>query len=589
MLKDKIFKITNFEFEGNITEKEFDGVYVSFDGKNAEIGYCTKVQKARCYFLLAMKIKSGETAFEISEKPVFDTCGPMLDVSTGGRMTVDALKKYMDFLAAIGLNMVMLYTEDVYEMPEYPRFGYMRGRYTKKELKEIDNYAYEMGIEIIPCIQTLGHQQNYLKWPEAAAIKEARSILLPDEEETYKFIECEIKTMRECFRSDRIHLGMDEANGLGMGAHLKKHGFERTLDIFNRHLKRVLSIADKYNYKSMIWSDMYFTPEDANEYYNPDAVIPQYAIDSAPEEVEMVFWDYYHTYYDYYHKKLLQQERFKNNKSVFAGGVWTWDGHAPNFRYTYESTVPALEAAIDHDVKTVVATLWGGGDVDYFKALGAMCAFSEMCYKGKDCTIDDVYAASECISGEAREFTDAVSEFYLGYEGAVRLGSGFMYTDPLYNLLNYEVDYDDAIERYTKALETIEKYKSYKYYSYYSLLFKIVTEKAKLLKNLRAEYLANNREYLADVANRVLPELIRNYKDFWEVFKNQWLEIKKPQTIEDYSRHLAAMEYRLEYTKETITKYLNGEINQIAELEEEVIGGMNKTWSTKLNYMSVVS
>ena len=58
MLKKKIFDLTGFEFNGKIKETEFDGVYVSYDGKDAKIGYSTKVQKARCYFLLSMKIIS---------------------------------------------------------------------------------------------------------------------------------------------------------------------------------------------------------------------------------------------------------------------------------------------------------------------------------------------------------------------------------------------------------------------------------------------------------------------------------------------------------------------------------------------------
>ena len=40
-MKNKIFALTGFEFSGSITEKEYDGVYVSFDGKDALIGYKT--------------------------------------------------------------------------------------------------------------------------------------------------------------------------------------------------------------------------------------------------------------------------------------------------------------------------------------------------------------------------------------------------------------------------------------------------------------------------------------------------------------------------------------------------------------------
>ena len=52
-------------------------------------------------------------------------------------------------------------------------------------------------------------------------------------------------------------------------------------------------------------------------------------------------------------------------------------------------------------------------------------------------------------------------------------------------------------------------------------------------------------------------------------------------------RHFGAIDYRLSYTIEIIQKYLDGSIPKILELEEEVLGGMNKTWSTKNDYMYV--
>ena len=55
---------------------------------------------------------------------------------------------------------------------------------------------------------------------------------------------------------------MDEADGLGLGKYFLKHGLHNRLDIFNKHLQRVLEIAKKYGYRSMIWGDMYFAEKD---------------------------------------------------------------------------------------------------------------------------------------------------------------------------------------------------------------------------------------------------------------------------------------------------------------------------------------
>ena len=90
--------------------------------------------------------------------------GIMLDCSRNGVLTVPSGKRYIDILSRLGYNCLMLYTEDTYEIPEQPYFGYLRGRYTPKELKELDSYAREKGIELIPCIQTLAHLNTIVRW-----------------------------------------------------------------------------------------------------------------------------------------------------------------------------------------------------------------------------------------------------------------------------------------------------------------------------------------------------------------------------------------------------------------------------------------
>ena len=50
----------------------------------------------------------------------------MFDVSRNLVLTVDSIKEYINYLAAIGINMMMLYTEDTYTIDDYPYFGYMR-------------------------------------------------------------------------------------------------------------------------------------------------------------------------------------------------------------------------------------------------------------------------------------------------------------------------------------------------------------------------------------------------------------------------------------------------------------------------------
>lgn len=71
----------------------------------------------------------------------FRTFGTMLDCSRNAVPNLHALKKWVDLTASLGYNTLLLYTEDTYEVPDEPYFGYMRGRYSQAELRELDAYA----------------------------------------------------------------------------------------------------------------------------------------------------------------------------------------------------------------------------------------------------------------------------------------------------------------------------------------------------------------------------------------------------------------------------------------------------------------
>ena len=74
--------------------------------------------------------------------------GVMMDCSRNGVMTVKAVKEYADILKKMGYDTLMLYTEDTYEVDGEPFFGYLRGRYSKEEIKEMDAYCNSIGMKV---------------------------------------------------------------------------------------------------------------------------------------------------------------------------------------------------------------------------------------------------------------------------------------------------------------------------------------------------------------------------------------------------------------------------------------------------------
>ena len=86
-----------------------------------------------------------------------DFFGVMLDMSRNAVMKPQQVKDFANLLSKMGYNMIQLYTEDTYEVENEPYFGYLRGRYTHDELKDIVSYCESIGVEVIPCVQTLAH------------------------------------------------------------------------------------------------------------------------------------------------------------------------------------------------------------------------------------------------------------------------------------------------------------------------------------------------------------------------------------------------------------------------------------------------
>jgi len=171
-----------------------------------------------------------------------------------------------------------------YTIEDEPYFGYMRGRYTFQELKECDDYADVFGIEMIPCIQTLAHLEQFLKWDVYAYLRDSKDVMLAGDDRTYQFIEKMIRSASALFRSKRINICMDEAINLGLGRYLAIHGYQERFGIMIDHLKRVLEITSKYNLRPMMWSDMFFVLGSTAEKcaatgYDLDAVIPQEVVD----------------------------------------------------------------------------------------------------------------------------------------------------------------------------------------------------------------------------------------------------------------------------------------------------------------------
>lgn len=571
-----VFELVGFEWAKEIDIKEGTGLTVTVTGDEVAITAESKPALARAFFRFAQEKAAGKKDFTIHEEKHFDSCGAFLDFSRNGVMTVDACKRYMDYSAALGLNLIVLYTEDTFAVPEYKYMGYLRGRYSQEEIREMDAYAQSLGIELVPCIQTLAHLGNFLQWKENQHMKDQPTVLLIDDEDTYAFIEAEVRSIRSCVSGERLHIGMDEAHGVGLGRYFLKHGAVDRFELLNRHLTRCVEICEKYGFKPMMWSDMFFRlGSKTNEYYDMEADIPQSVIDMLPP-VGMVYWDYYNTEDKWYEHMLTQHEKM-SPETIFAGGIWTWSGFLPHVDLTYATMEPALKACARHGVKTVMATMWGddGQETVHSLALSQLPIFSEACWRPESCDRETIVETGEYLTGLDRRAYEAFSLFY---PGAVdqRDGKAMIWCDLLYPLGLQGEALENCRERAEKALGILAQWPNDPRCRYASALFEVIRQKAPLMQAIRARYLAGDKAWIAQAAEKDIPALMDAYRTLRDEHRSIWESEFKRNGWEVIALRYGAVLGRLEDAAFSMKRWAAGEIPSLCELEEEPLDPTRK-------------
>ena len=542
--------------------------------------------KAKHHFFRGLSLylqfaEEGQTTFDYSEKAYIPVCGAMFDVSRNSVYKVSKVKELLVHLAMMGHSTCMLYSEDTYTIPEYPYFGYMRGRYSQEELQEIDAYADQLGIELIPCIQALAHMKQTLKWNYALPLKDTSDVLLVGSEKTYEFLDHMFQAIRNTFKTNRIHIGMDEAWDLGRGRSLDINGPKHHAELMSIHLEHVCKLLDKYGFEPMMWDDMFMrgASPDSN-HYDLNMKLDPKVVERVPHNMSLVYWDYYHLEPSFYEQSIALKKGF-NKPIIFAGGVWKWVGYAPNYERTFLTTDAALKTCKREGIQEVFATMWGddGDEAPVDIALLGLIYFAEHCFLeevdeawlNRRCKYFTGLTADEFRSPEALNLIEGVPSPNVN---SLNPSKHFLYQDVLLGAFDFYVEDLDLSSHYLALADQYRAIaaKSCSYrsmFTMYANLSTVLATKATIGVEIRQAYLEQDTETLAMLAEEVLPMLIEDLDDFITSLRTLWYEDCKGHGFEILDIRLAGVIQRCKTAIWRIQNYLDGTITVIEELEEE--------------------
>ncbi len=500
-----------------------------------------------------------------------DTLGAMLDCSRNAVMSVEALKKFIALLAKMGYNEFMLYTEDTYEVDGEPFFGIFRGRYSQSELRELDDYCASIGVELVPCIQTLAHLNAAFRWGKYAEINDMDDILLIGDDRTYAFIENMIATCRKCFRTKKIHIGMDEAYNVGQGKYRQLHGDVPRSEVLLSHFERILEITKKYGFEPMMWSDMI-------EHYASDEKVGGHIREKIAKSISLVYWDYYHFDEENYSSR-IKAHKALSDSVVFAGGAWKWAGFTPHNAFSLRCTRGAFSALIKEGVRDAFITLWGdnGGETSPYSVLPTLVTAA--------CLADGIEDEGEIKARFYEWVGETYDDFMLLDAPDAITPSNWpltpskyeLYNDPFLGLMDSAVTDGDG-DKYAEVAKTLRAASArvgdgYRYlFDTAAALSSALEVKSELGKRTRKAYKSfksGEKDALDGVICDFTSALERT-EEFVRLFRRQWFIENKPHGFDVQDIRLGGLLMRLRSCKGRLEALRGDELESIPELDEEL-------------------
>lgn len=519
--------------------------------------------------------RDAQRLLEFRKVHCFEKNGLMLDLSRNAVAHIDMLKKFIREMAFMGHSWFMLYMEDVYEVEGVPYFGALRGRYSIKDLQEVDRYAQLFGVQLVPCIQTLAHVDQYFMWEAIEyKYKDIDNILNVGNAEVQALLTRMIASLRKAFSTDIIHIGMDEAYNLGRGRYLDENGFKNKSDIMQDHLSFMKTLCKEYGFKPIVWDDMFFSRYSDNK---------NGAVPTIPNHVGLMYWDYYSCSFKHYQDK-LKLCRSMAKKTMFAGGAWRWTGFIPHHKKTLETTLAALAACRKERIKEVIVTAWGD---DGNEAPLYTCMFGLVLFAYLDCNAEyqeaefsqylELYTGMDF--GEwMRQGEPDLFEGTTGNDYDITPSKYLLYQDPLgskflhyVRTLTTDMDavYTKLEKAFTEEAANTDNPLQQRIAEFYAMMMKTLYYKWRLPLDIWEAYKKADKKALQSLIENKIEPLKTALTGMAKARRKIWAEECRAFGSEVLDHRFGAMLMRLEITQEVLTGYIQGKIKQIDELEEE--------------------
>ena len=535
-------------------------------------------EKPSFYRMLVMGIRSGLSSYEESAGADRHLTY-MLDCSRNAVINVASAKRLIGHLCVLGYQELSLYTEDTYKVQKEPCFGYLRGRFSEKEIHEIVSFADIFGMTVTLSIQCLAHMRSIYRYE--TYYKEAfdcNDVLMVGSKRVGTLFENIFSSIAAMLPSKTINIGMDEPFMLGRGKYLNENGYVEPGKLFFKQLKLIVRIAEKYNIRLKMWGDCV----DSN-YENREEIVSF----AKEHGIKVIFWNYggpgegtktvEQVCYD------MSNDYLKERKEAYSDCCFCISDHkffgiAPHNNLALHINKGYVEAAINCGIDEIWLASWGdcGAEVSPFATLPVMAYVGYAAAWNKEiCSFEEFF---DCLFGSLESFLmlDYANCLAPDLDKTCNTSSKyFLYQDVFMGVMDKSVkkEYGEYyllhIEKLMSAMQQVPERYQYLFETQIKLM-ELLLMKHDLGIRTREAFLAENKGELLSLLP-IYQDVIVKLKAFFYAFRTQWYRDNKVFGFEIQEARVGALIFRIENCLGRIKDYCKGELKDIPELREEIL------------------
>lgn len=322
---------------------------------------------------------------------------------------------------------------------------------------------------------------------------------------------------------------------------------------------------------------MFFKMISGGEYYGKEFHITEKIKKKIPQNVELLYWDYYSREENTYDQMMKYHRELAGNVG-FAGGAWKWNGYAPLLNHSMQVSRLALRQCQKHGITNVLVTGWGddGSEASQSAVLPVLSLFAEYNYGQtvNDCDLAPRFLA--CTGAVLEDFLkldlpNLTPDNPLPGKMSAAPARYLLYQDVLMGIYDCHVDmsfkshYRHCAEEFREIAQKGGEYACM--FRTLALLSEVLAKKATLGLEAKAAYDGEDKAALLQTADICIKTagLVEQFK---HALKDQWFQENKAFGFEVLDIRLGGLMERLKSCAARMADYAEGKITCIEELEE---------------------